>query len=548
MKQIVGKCILLILCIILLTGFVYFDSTDEMEMTGNSLSFDLAEEVIHAWNNGEIYYLFLPSYADIKDVTLSFFSDEFQVIGQDITLTAGDTLAKLPIGEVIACKNMASKETFQFCIMQSANLPTVFMETDSGTIDAIWADKEIEENGEIEIYSETGESLYADGLKGIKSRGNYSFENYVKKPFTITMKEEVSLLGMGAGKKYILISNASDPALIRNDIARRMDTALLAEHDNVGRFVDVYVNGEYLGNYYMCEAMEVGAQRVAITDMEAQMDVLYQKSNYESFDVYATDTKYARYMDYNPADITGGYLVEREFEDRYRFEFFDNPSSFKTDEGEHFVVKSPMYCSDEQIDYVQKYFSEAEIAIFAPDGIHPVTKKSYAEYIDVDSFVKKYLVEEVTKNYDGGLSSVFMYKDSDALDGRIKAAAIWDCDMSFGNYLEWMEEFSSVPTGISKLAHQSHGSFWFEALYNKEEVYNKIVEYYSELVTPYLNWLLDEGIEEYRVKLQASAAMNEIRWKEDFDNNQYFHDRDTSFDELLWFVAERKEYLDSVWQ
>ena len=187
-------------------------------------------------------------------------------------------------------------------------------------------------------------------------------------------------------------------------------------------------------------------------------------------------------------------------------------------------------------------------AIFAENGIHPDTGKSYNEYIDEDSFVKKYLVEEVTKNYDGGVSSVFMYKDSDAVDGRIKAAAIWDCDMSLGNYLECMEDFSADPTGISKLAYHAHGSFWYDSLYDKDSFYQKIIEYYNSLVTPYLEHLLAEGIEEYRVMLQASAAMNEIRWKEDFDNNQYFINRDTSFEELSWFITERKAYLDSVWK
>ena len=95
---------------------------------------------------------------------------------------------------------------------------------------------------------------------------------------------------------------------------------------------------------------------------------------------------------------------------------------------------------------------------------------------------------------------------------------------------------------------EDHGSFWYEALYDRKEVYDKIVVYYNTLITPYLDWLLAEGIEEYHLMLQASAAMNEIRWKEDFKDNQYFQDRDTSFSELTWFITERKEYLDSVWK
>ena len=167
-------------------------------------------------------------------------------------------------------------------------------------------DTEIEENGKMQLFSENGDAVYTDGLKSIKSRGNYSFSNYEKKPFSITTKEEVSLLGLGAGQKYILLSNASDPTLIRNDIARKMEAALDTEYDNIGRFLDLYVNGDYLGTYYLCESIEIGTERINVTNLEEQMDMLYQKSNYESYELYETENMRARYLEQNPADITGG--------------------------------------------------------------------------------------------------------------------------------------------------------------------------------------------------------------------------------------------------
>lgn len=548
MRQTISRIIVIFVCAAMLVGFVYIDSREELKTSDLELSFHLGKETITAWNSENVYYLFLPSYAETDSVMLTSYSDEFQVLDIEENIGAGDSLSVLPANEILTCKRSTTGEAFSLCIMQSANLPTIFLETDSGTVESIWADKEIEENGKIAIYTSDGVAIYEDGVKGIKARGNYSFGNYSKKPFTITLKEEVSLLGLGMGEKYVLLSNASDPTLIRNDIARRMDVALMAEHDNRGCFVDLYANGEYLGNYYLCENIEIGPERVPITDMESQMDILYQKCNYESFAPYETEDKRAKNMDYNPADITGGYLVEREFTDRYLLEYMDVPSSFKTDADEHFMVKSPMYCSDEQMDYLQKYFNEAEAAILSEDGIHPDTGKAYDEYIDADSFAQKYLVEEVTKNYDAGISSVFYYKDSDAIDGRIKAAAIWDCDMSFGNHLEWMADFSSEPTGISKLAEHTHSSPWYEALYEKEDFYQKVVTYYRDMVSPYLEDLLVGTIEEYKTELEASAKMNEIRWKADFDNNTYYKDRDTSFEELTWFIAKRKAYLDSVWK
>lgn len=543
-----GKGLLILICIILLGGLVYLDSVSEIESAKIELSFVLVDEIINAWKGEEAYYLFLPSYAETENITLLSYATEFEILEPAAMVMRGGTLAGLPFNTILECKSAATKEEFSLCLMKSANLPTVFLESDSGTLDAIWADKAVEENGKMQILDVDGTLLYKGGLKGIKCRGNYSFAHFQKKSMTLTLKEEMSLLGLGSSEKYSLVANASDPTLIRNEIARKMEAALETEYTNDGKFVDLYSNGDYLGTYYLCETIEIGNERIQITDMEAGMELLYQKANYESLEMYETEDKKAKQMDVNPADITGGYLVEREYEKRYKEEYAFNPSSFRTQGGEYFVVKSPLYCSDEQIDYIKDYFDKAETAMLAKDGIHPQTGLAYDAYIDVDSFVKKYLVEEVTKNYDGGVSSSYFYKDSDLLDGRIKAAPIWDCDMSMGSYLDWMAYFCEDPTGLTKLALHSESSFWYETLYEKEEVYDKICTYYAEKVVPYLDTLLGEKIDEYKTYLECSAAMNDIRWKQDLDNNPYYTDRESAFEHLKQYMTKRKEFLDNTWK
>lgn len=542
------KGLLILICIILLGGLVYLDSVSEIENAKIELSFVLDDEIINAWEGEDAYYLFLPSYAETEKIILLSYSTEFEILEPEAMVMRGGTLAGLPFNTMLACKSAATKEEFSLCLMKSANLPTIYLESDSGTLDAVWADKEVEENGKMQILDTDGTLLYKGGLKGIKCRGNYSFAHFQKKSMTLTLKEEMSLLGLGSSEKYSLVANASDPTLVRNEIARKMEAALETEYTNDGKFVDLYANGDYLGTYYLCETIEIGNERIQITDMEAGMELLYQKANYESLEMYETEDKKAKQMDVNPADITGGYLVEREYEKRYKEEYAFNPSSFRTQGGEYFVVKSPLYCSDEQIDYIKDYFDKAETAMLAKDGIHPQTGLAYDAYIDVDSFVKKYLVEEVTKNYDGGISSSYFYKDSDLLDGRIKAAPIWDCDMSMGSYLDWMAYFCEDPTGLTNLSLHSESSFWYETLYEKEEVYDKICTYYAEKVAPYLDELLGERIDEYKTYLECSAAMNDIRWKVDLDNNPYYTDRESAFEHLKQYMTKRKEFLDNTWK
>ena len=312
--------------------------------------------------------------------------------------------------------------------------------------------------------------------------------------------------------------------------------------------MDLYVNGEYEGNYYFCDDIEIGEKRVDIPNMETYTDMFYNTRNYESEEIYETDTAKAKVLQVNPKDITGGYLMEREYSQRYEHEYARISSGFITEQKEHFVVKNPRYCSVEQIEYISGYVNEAEKAILSPDGKNPETGKHYTEYIDADSFVKKYLVEEVSKNYDAGVSSSYFYKDSDLNSGKLYAGPGWDYDMSLGNYVDWMEEFSADPAGISELAFHTYASSWYTELYAKSEFYVMVEEYYWKSAEPFLEEMLEHGIDAYQKEMEASAKMNEIRWQEELKANPYYKNRQQTFTELKEFLAERKAYLDEAWK
>ena len=94
----------------------------------------------------------------------------------------------------------------------------------------------------------------------------------------------------------------------------------------------------------------------------------------------------------------------------------------------------------------------------------------------------------------------------------------------------------------------SESSFWYKTLYEKDEVYEKICACYGEKMVPYLDLLLSEKIDEYKMYLDASAAMNDIRWKVDLDNNPYYTNRDAAFYTLKQYMAERKKFLDNTWK
>ena len=547
MRVYIGKIILSCFTVFLIAAMLYSEYHLEIKEKENSLYFVIEENIIKTWKKDKIQYLFLPSYVKEEEVFLASFSPEFYVLEEGETIQKEESIKGLPQEKKLLCQTVESKEHFTLYILQSSNLATMHLYTNNHDLDKIKEDKEYGVAGSIQTIDQDGEHSRKIGVKEIRGRGNTSFAGYEKKPYSLTLKEEESILGLPAGEKYALLSNASDPSLIRNDLVRRMEEELNLRGAHRGRFVDLYIDGLYEGNYYLCDDIEVGTERVNIENMEEAMDLVYTTSNYEAEPLYETEKAKARRLDISLVDMTGGYLMEREYSQRFFHEYEKIKSGFITQQQEHFVVKSPSYCSVEQIEYLRSYINEAEEAILDPRGINEDTKKSYTDYIDIHSFVKKYLAEEVSKNYDGGVSSSYFYKDSDKKDGKLYAAYGWDYDMSLGNYVEWMEEFSSNPEGISKLSHHTYSSPWYENLYEKEEFYQLVKEYYADKVSPFLGYLVEVGLNEYERWLYDSAIMNEIRWKEELLKNPYFVNREKTFSDLTDFIEKRKKYLDQEW-
>ena len=64
---------------------------------------------------------------------------------------------------------------------------------------------------------------------------------------------------------------------------------------------------------------------------------------------------------------------------------------------------------------------------------------------------------------------------------------------------------------------------------------------------PFLQELLDTGIDYYENMLKASANMNEVRWKEEIKEHHLYEEREQVFKKLKEFIALRKEYLDLAW-
>lgn len=260
-----------------------------------------------------------------------------------------------------------------------------------------------------------------EGTLEVRGRGNSTW-GWVKKPYRLKLTNSTALLGMPKGKNWVLLANYADKTLVRNDTTFMFSRRLGMEYTPRAQYVELNVNGVYQGVYQLSEHIRVDKDRVNIDEMKV------------------TDT--------DADKITGGYLMEVDFRlnKNYCIGNTWDPvcvNGVNTQRDIDFCIDSangmqpaclanPETLHDAawsaQRDYIVKYYRDMEAALFGSNFTDPAT--GYAAYIDVDSVVNYYLVNEVLKNVDGAEASFFLYKKR---GGKLFFGPVWDFDLALGN-------------------------------------------------------------------------------------------------------------------
>lgn len=434
-----------------------------------------------------------------------------------------------------------------------SKLPVVYINTEDG---APITSRDTYKSAAMDIQNneECNGSMYSGSIQ-IKGRGNQSWM-WKKKPYKIKLSTSTNLFGFGKNKHWVLIANYRDESLIRNTIANSVSVKLgLTGMDTT--WVDVILNGEYVGNYQFCEHVRVDETRLNIYDWSKDAEVIakavynVEKSNGMTkndrdeiegmlsehlswitsgeFTYQGKAFKIADYLDYQ-ADITGGYLFELN---KY-VENIDGKtdiSEFNNATGMRIVVDTPEYAvtNDDMMDYVKKYWQSFEDAYcsldgYNSDGLH------YTELADFDSMVNYWITNEMLGNYDAYGRSRWVSKD---IEGLLKFGPVWDFDYGFG-----VKEAPATANAwsFSTLDFTDNlFKYWIDDPYfvlKAEETYWDI--------RPYMQSLVEDGglIDQYNDYLKESGAANQAIWKYSIG---YQEDTDNS----KQFLKERLAWLDS---
>ena len=344
--------------------------------------------------------LYLPGKADASQLCFAWDAEGVTVTKDGVAFESG--AAPVPAAGESAIYKISKGYAFAYLTVKtvqgSADVEPMFLELDEsmGTIADLNADKENVCYGNVRFDG-------ADNPVSIKGRGNSTWA-FPKKPYNITLykkydyekKANVEFIDGVKAKKWSLLANHLDNSLIRNKIA--MDLAAGLGIGLKSRFVDIWMNGEYLGNYLMTPKKDL-----LVKDGGLMLDNDHIPEDSDQFTIDGMHDMLFKHNRINIEEI-GDDLVEAGY-------------------------------GQEQIE---RYFNEAFAALTKYDT------EDYQNYFDIDSWAKMFLMVEVAKTYDCYAGNFLMRRDGIKPENKLIAGPAWDYDIAFGRtlhkFLVWQTE------------------------------------------------------------------------------------------------------------
>ena len=422
--------------------------------------------------------LYLPGKTDASRLAFSW-EDTGITVSKDGVVFENGTAPVALAGESVTYK-ITKGYAFAYLTVKtvqgSANVEPMFLELDEsqGTIAAMNADETHETKC-------VGNVIFDGKTRAMtmKGRGNSTW-GLPKKPYNITLKDDAELIpGAGKAEKWSLLANYFDNSLIRNKIA--MDLASQLGIGLPSRFVDIWMNGEYLGNYLMTPKSDYKAPKGGFH---------LENDNY-------LDSEDPQFK------IPGMYAIGDTLND----DGYYNLMTIKK------IGKDAKKAGWDAAK-IEEYFTEAWNALEDFDS------ENYQNYFDLDSWAKMFLMYEVSKTYDCFAGSLLMHRE-DVTDpnSKLVAGPAWDYDVAFGRTLHkflvgvaenvqlnaegWYNDsigLISVDKPVSLLQELGKHAIFMRAV---ARVYNENKAAFENLA---------KNVYTQRDKIRASALMNNVLW------------------------------------
>ena len=360
----------------------------------------------------------LPVIADFEQLVATIEHTATSILIDDIVQTNSTTSNNfIDVVNYILQSENGLEINYEVDVTYFTGLPIIYINTDGDL--PIDSTDEYREGDAVVIGGRDYLDLSETAIE-IRGRGHSTWYFHPKKPYQLKFSDETAILSMPEEKKWIFLAEHSDKTLIRNRTAFEMGYLSILDWTPRSAFAEVFINDSYNGTYHITEKVEVETARVNIGDT--------------------------------------GYLLE-----------IDNIDHIEVDDvilytNEFLInIKEPDLTDNSvEYNYIKDLINEFETVLNSSQFNDPLV--GYPKYIDTDSFVDWYLINEITKNQDArNYSSIYL----NVIPGeKIKMGPIWDFDLAFGN-VNYSE--CEYPEGF-----WVKGNAWYTRLFLDEEFINKV--------------------------------------------------------------------------
>jgi len=426
-------------------------------------------------------------------------------------------------------------QLFAQVTLTSSNLPIVIINTNGQTIPddpKITASMGIIYNGP-GIRNNISDPFNAyDGKIGIEIRG-HSSQMFNKKQYGIELRDnsgndiKVKLLGMPEESDFVLNASYIDKSLLRNVLTYKIVNDM-GRYASRTQYCELILNNEYRGIYIIQEKIKRDKNRVNIKKMSAS-DIVGDA-------------------------LTGGYIVKIDRVDPGdKYWTSPYPAVIGSNKAPVTYIHEYPKAADivpEQQNYIKNYITMFEKIMFS--SLYKDPFAGYYNYIDIDSFVDYYLINEFTKNTDAYRLSAFMYKDRDSENGKLVMGPVWDYDISYG-LADYDDGFN--PSGWQALRHYEDlwsAPFWTTNLMMDPVFKNKLAKRWHELKNNILsittiNNFIDQNVD----YLTEARERNFTKWNDLFNplvytwpNKNRFTSYQQEINYLKSWISQRTNWLN----
>ena len=255
-------------------------------------------------------------------------------------------------------------------------------------------------------------------------------------------KIKKDFLGMPEDNQWALHGPFIDKSLIRNYMWYNIDQEIMGEAPKT-RFFELYLDDNYQGLYLAVESVTQS------TNSRVKMDSIHKNS------------------------IATSYLLQMDTDVGNEITYLNNFSKYTYKVGNNIslIIKYPE--QDELTEDVKKYIYD-DFASFEK-MLYSFDYKEYKDYIDVDSFIDYFIINEFSQNYDAGYLSTYMYKD---IFGKYRMY-IWDFNSASNNYSDDLLS--------SEQKFEFGSNIWYEMLVKDPDFIDGVIKRYRELRKSYLS-------------------------------------------------------------